>query len=192
MEIKAEDQSQQHASLPCKGVQRSLGETARRRGAGERSLFEQSSHPGQRGSPVLSVETTSTLFASIPQCSDHFTSRFSTPSLTPPSVVTHKPLLHTHEIQIKPTQHQKSSHNLGIGCDVAASAHGEASSVAPGMTSRGAIPRTAPGPKLCLNVASINLPHHLQHNHRNIKTQPPIAVVSRGLRRFSGIERAKE
>ena len=24
----------------------------------------------------------------------------------------------------------------------------------------GAIPRTAPGPKLCLNVASINLPHH--------------------------------
>jgi hypothetical protein len=37
----------------------------------------------------------------------------------------------------------------------------EVSWLAPGVASRGAIPRTAPDPKLCLNVASIN--------HRTIK-----------------------
>jgi hypothetical protein len=37
---------------------------------------------------------------------------------------------------------------------------GEVSRLAPGVNSCGVIQRTAPGPKLCLNVASINLPHH--------------------------------
>jgi len=59
-------------------------------------------------------------------------------------------------------------HCMSIPCVVTrqdtfegASARGEVSWVAPGVTSRGAIPRTAPDPKLCLNVASIN--------HRTIK-----------------------
>jgi len=37
-----------------------------------------------------------------------------------------------------------------------ASVQGKVSWVAQVVTSRGAIPRTSPGPKLCLNVSSIN------------------------------------
>jgi len=43
-----------------------------------------------------------------------------------------------------------------------ASAQGEVSWVTPGVTSRGAIQRTAPGAKLCLNIAFRN---HRTTNH---------------------------
>jgi len=82
----------------------------------------------------------------------------------------------------------------GTGYDIVsegASAQGEASWVAPGVTSRGAIPRTALGPKLCLNVASIHLPHHqtctvdsfiVSQPHHQTCTVDPL-IVSQSVRR---------